>query len=312
MGEESYFIDKIEDLLVRNVLSDTERDFNQMIFYGSDSKAENIINAARRFPMMSKYQLVVVKEAQSLYNIDLLSLYIKKPLASTVLVICHKYKKIDGRKSIIAEAKKVGLVFESKKIYDNKMPEFIVKFVRQRTMDIDGKGAQMLADYLGNDISRLDKEIEKLKIVLSSGSRLITPDIIEKNIGISKDYNGFELINAISMKDVLKANRIADYFDKNDKANPIMQVLPMIFNYFVNLMICHYSKDKSEKGVMKTLNLQWGFQAASYMAGLKNYNAMKVFNVIHEIRISGAKSKGFKNNAPTGDIYKELLYRILH
>ncbi|MDR1114961.1 MAG: DNA polymerase III subunit delta [Tannerella sp.] len=314
MGEEPYFIDYIENLLIQNVLNETERDFNQMIYYGADSSVSDIINTARRFPMMAERQLVIIKEAQDLSKQDLLSYYIKMPVPSTVLVICHKYKKIDGRKNILLEAKKVGIVFDSKKIYDNKMAAFIVSFMKQHSMDIDGKSAQMLADYLGNDIGRLAKEVEKLKIILDeSPSKRVTPELIETNIGISKDYNSYELVNAIASKDVLRANRIADYFDKNQKTNPIQIVLPIVFNYFVNLMICFYAKDISEKGIMSTLNMQWSFQAKDYLLGLRNYKAMKVFDIVHEIRIADAKSKGFENNSATsGDIYKELLYRIMH
>ena len=315
MGEEPYFIDKIEELLVKNVLNDAERDFNQMIFYGNDSDALNIRNTACRFPMMSEHQLVIVKEAQNLSKIDTLSHYIKNPVPSTVLVICHKYKKIDGRKSFLLEAKKTGVVFESKKIYDNKMPGFIVSFMKQRSMEIDGKSAQMLTDYLGNDLSRLEKEAEKLSVILgSSTSKRITPEIIEENIGISKDYNNFEFVNAIASKDILRANRIADYFDKNPKMNPLQSVLPSVFNFFVNLMICFYSKDRSERGIMQTLNLQWSFQAADYQQGLRKYTAMKVFDAIHEIRMADAKSKGFgaTSSMVAGDIYKEMLYKIMH
>jgi len=315
MGEEPYFIDKIEELLLKNVLDDTERAFNQMIFYGSDSDVMTIMNNARRFPMMSKRQLVIIKEAQSLNKIEMLSHYVKAPVPSTVLVICHKYKKLDGRKSLLMEAKKTSVIFDSKKIYDNKMPGFIISYMKKRSMDVDGKSAQMLTDYLGNDLSRLEKEAEKLSIIIgNSASKHITPEIIEKNIGISKDFNNFEFVNAIASKDILRANRIANYFDKNQKLNPPQMVLPAVFNFFVNLMICFYSKDKSERGVMHALNLQWPFQAADYILGLRNYKAMKVFDAIHEIRIADAKAKGFGATSSTsaGDIYKELLYKILH
>jgi DNA polymerase-3 subunit delta len=314
MGEEPYFIDYIENLLVRNVLNETERDFNLMIFYGADSNAMEIINTARRFPMMAERQLVIIKEAQELTKIELLSHYLKTPMPSTVLAICHKYKKIDGRKSILTEAKKNGVVFESKKIYDNKLAGFIVSFMKQHSMDIDGKSAQMLADYIGNDIGRLAKEAEKLNIVLDGNRpKRITPELIETNIGISKDYNSYELVNAVASKDILRANRIADYFDKNRKVNPIQSVLSTLFNYFVNLMICFYSKDKSERGILQALNLQWSFQAKDYLLGLRHYTAVKVFDIIHEIRIADAESKGFENSSATsGDIYKVLLYKIMH
>ncbi|MDR2148951.1 MAG: DNA polymerase III subunit delta [Tannerella sp.] len=314
MGEEPYFIDEIEDLLMKNVLTEDERIFNQTLFYGQGTKVEEIIAIARRFPMMSKHQLVVVKEAQELSRIDLLSHYVKKPLLSTVLVICHKYSKLDGRKSLLSEAKKMGVVFDSKKIYDNKMPDFIIKFVRKEALEIDAKGAQMLSDFLGNNVSRLAQEVEKLKVILAEAkTRKITPEIIERNIGISKDYNSYELVNALAVKDILRANRIADYFDKNQKANPVQMVLPTLFNYFTNLMICIYANAKTDQSILKTLNLQWSFQAADYVSGARNYSAMKVFNIIHEIRLADAASKGFENNSlPIGDIYRELLYKILH
>jgi DNA polymerase-3 subunit delta len=314
MGDEPYFIDEIEDLLIKNALTEDERIFNQMIFYGQDAKVEDVIASARRFPIMAKHQLVIVKEAQELGKIDLLSFYMKKPVSSTIFVICHKYKKADARKSWILEAKKVGVVFESKKKADYQMPAFITSFVKKEGLEIEVKSAQMLSDYLGSDISRLAQEIEKLKIILNEAkTKKITPDIIEKNIGISKEYNNFELVNAVANKDILRANRIADYFAKNQKANPMQMVLPTLFDYFANLMICAYSQNKTEKGIMKTLNLQWPVQASNYLAGLKNYAPMKVFNTIHEIRLADATSKGFENNSiPDGEIYKELLFKFMH
>ena len=315
MGEEPYFIDKIEELLVKNVLNDDERDFNQMIFYGNDSDPMTIISCARRYPVMSNRQLVIVKEAQSLSKIEMLSHYVKTPAPSTVFVICYKNKKLESNKGLLSEAKKNGIVFESKKIYDDKLPGFIVLFMKQHGMGIDGRNAQIIADYLGNNLSRLEKEVEKLGVIFANKAvKQITPDIIEAYIGISKEFNSYEWINSIASKDVLRANRIADYFDKNPKSNGGQPILPSVFNYFVNLMICFYSKDKSERGVMQTLQLKWNFQAKDYMYGLRNYSAMKVFNAIHEIRIADAKTKGFgvTSTQTTGDIYKEMLYKIMH
>jgi DNA polymerase-3 subunit delta len=286
-----------------------------MIFYGNDSDPQTIINFARRFPMMSERQLVILKEAQNFSKIEMLSHYIKAPVPSTVFVICYKYKKIEGNKSILTEAKKNGIVFESKKIYDDKLPGYIVSFMKQRGMDIDGKNAQVLAEYVGNDLSRLEKETEKLNVIFSDKAvKQITADIIEDYIGISKEYNNFEFINSIASKDKLRANRIADYFDKNPHANGGQPILSSVFNYFVNLMICFYSKDKSERGVMQTLQLKWNFQARDYLLGLRNFTAMKVFDAIHEIRIADAKTKGFGTTSSTTtiDIYKEMLYKIMH
>jgi DNA polymerase-3 subunit delta len=314
MGEEAYFIDQIEEALVQNVLNDSERDFNQQVFYGNEAKVPDIINTARRFPMMSKYQLVIIREAQNLQKIDLLSHYIKTPAPTTVFVICHKHKKIDGRKSLMTEAKKNGVVFESKKIYDNKMPGFIISFMKRRGMDIDPKSVQMLSDHIGNDLCRLDNEAGKLLMVLGDQPvKRITAEMIETNIGISKEYNSFEFVRAVAAKDVLRANRISDYFDKNPKVAYSNPVLPTLFNYFANLMICFYSKDRSENGVIQTLRLQWSFQAIDYMQGLRNYTAMKAFDAIHEIRMADAKSKGFgaTSHLTIGDIYKEMLCKIM-
>lgn len=314
MGEEPFFMDRITDLLIENVLAEPERDFNQMIMYGADTDAAMIINAARRFPMMSEYQLVVVREAQLVRDIELLTNYVKNPLKSTVLVVNYKYKNLDRRKSLAAATEKTGILFESKKIPDYKMPAFIVSFMQQRSIGIDPKAAQMLSDFLGNDLSRLSKEMDKLVLILpEKAPKRVTPELIEQNIGISKEYNNFELIKAIAVKDVLKANRIAQYFEKNPKSNPIQMTLPVIFNYFSNLLICYYTKDRSETGLMTALGLRGTFQVKDYLTGLRNYPAMKVFNLISDIRTTDARSKGVGNSsASDADLLKELLYKILH
>jgi DNA polymerase-3 subunit delta len=315
MGEEPYFIDKIEELLLKHVLTDSERDFNQMIYYGIDAEPLTIMNMARRFPMMSKYQLIIIREAQHLSKIELLSHYVKAFVPSTVLVICHKYKKLEGRTTLVNEVKKNGIIFESKKLYDNKLPAYILSLMQRRSMQIEEKNAQIIANYIGNDLNRLEKEIEKLEVVFGDQSvRRVTSELIEANIGISKDYNSFEFVNAIASKDVLRANRIADYFDKNPKANNGQPVLPIVFNFFVNLMICIYEKKYAERDILQLLHLQWSFQATDYLLGVRNYTARKVFDVIHEIRFADAKSKGFgaTSNLTDGDIYKELLYKIMH
>ncbi len=314
MGEEPFFIDRITDLLIGNVLSDAERDFNQVIMYGADTDAGAIINAARRFPMMAERQLVVVREAQLVRDIDLLTAYVKNPLQSTVLVVNYKYKNLDRRKSLAATAEKVGVLFESKKIPDYKIPGFITSLLQQRSISVDPKAAQMLSDFLGNDLSRLSKELDKLALILpEKAPKRVTPELVEQNIGISKEYNNFELIKAIAVKDILKANRIAQYFEKNPKNNPIQMTLPIIFNYFSNLMICHYAKDKSETGLMVELGLRGTFQVKDYISGLRNYSAMKVFNLISEIRTTDARSKGVENTSTAdADLLKELLYKILH
>ena len=314
MGEEPFFIDKITDLLLETVLTEQERDFNQTILYGGDTNAGTVILNAKRFPMMSEYQLVVVREAQQIRDIDALTGYVKNPQPSTILVINHKYKTIDKRKSLPLATDKIGVLFTSAKIPDYKMPGFITSFLQERSIGIDAKSAQMMSDYLGNDLSKLNKELEKLSLLLPENQpKRITPELIEQNIGISKEYNNFELIDAIAAKNVLKANRIIQYFGKNPKDNPIIVTLTVLFNYFANLLILHYAKDKSERGVMNELGLRFPIQAKDYVAGLKNFKPMKVFNLISDIRTADALSKGVDNPSTTHtDILKELVYKMLH
>ncbi|MCD7937189.1 MAG: DNA polymerase III subunit delta [Tannerellaceae bacterium] len=314
MGEEPYFMDRITDMLLQTVLNETERDFNQIILYGADADVAQVLNAARRFPMMAEYQLVVVREAQQIRNIDQLAHYVKSPLASTILVVNYKYKTLDKRKSLAAAAGKNGVLFESKKVPDYKLAGFITAMLQDRSVTIDPKAAQMLSDFLGNDLNRLVKELDKLIILLpENGPKRITPDLVEQNIGISKEYNNYELIKALALKDILKSNRIISYFEKNPKNNPIQATLPVLFNYFSNLLIAFYSKDRSEGGLMSALGLRNPYQTKDYMAGLRNYSAMKVFTIIGEIRTTDARSKGVENSsASDGELLKELVYKILH
>lgn len=313
MGDEPYFIDKILDLLIANVLKEEERDFNQIILYGADVTAVTVLNSARRFPMMAEHQLVVVREAQLIKDIELLTTYVQKPLQSTILVICYKYKTLDRRKTLALAAEKNGVVFDSKKIPDYKLVRFITDFIHQRSYTIDMKAAQMLSDYLGNDLSRLSKELDKLSVIMSEKSlKSVTPDLIEKNIGISKEYNNFELLKAISVKDVLKSNRIIQYFARDPKDNPIQLTLSVLFNYFANLMICFYAKDRTEAGIMYLLGFHSTFQTENYMAGMRSFKPMKVYYLIDEIRRTDAKSKGVNSAADSDELLKELVYKILH
>lgn len=314
MGEEPFFMDRITDLLLESVVGESERDFNQIILYGADSDAISIINAAKRFPMMSEYQLIVVREAQMIRDIEVLANYVKNPLQSTVLVLNYKYKTLDRRKSLVSTAEKVGVVFNSQKVPDYKMPGFITGLLQERKVAIEQKASQMLSDYIGNDLGRLVKELDKLAIILSEkGANRITPELIEQNIGISKEYNNFELIKALAVKDVLKANRIIQYFEKNPKSNPIQMTLPVLFNYFSNLLICFYAKDKSENGLMAALGVRSAFFVKDYSFGLRNYSAMKAFRLIGAIRDTDARSKGIGNTSvPDSELLKELIYTILH
>ena len=312
-GEESYFIDQLTDLLMEHVLDDSERDFNQILLYGADSDVAMVMNAARRFPIMSERQLIVVREAQSMKKLEELAYYASKPLQSTVLVLNYKHGKLDGRKKLAGEIVKNGIVFESKKLYENQIPPFIVSYLQNKQVTIDSKSTQILTDYLGTSLNKLTGELDKLCISLTDSARRITPELIERNIGISKDYNNYELQDAIAARNVLKVNRIVKYFEANQKSNPYIVSLNVLFSFFSNLMICHYEADKSEHGIKNALGLRFGFQVNSYMLAIKNYNASKTMNIISLIRTYDAKGKGFGNSSvPPGELLKELAYKIMH
>lgn len=313
MGEESYYIDELARLLEQTVLSPTEKDFNMQIFYGVDSNVNAVISAARRYPMMAERQLIMLKEAQELDNFDLLNSYVKNLMPSTILVICYKYKSVDKRKSIVSNINKSGVVFESKKLYENQIPTFIKSYFQDRKISIDEKSAQMLTDYIGNDLGKLTKELEKLQISLPVSQTRITSEIVEKNVGISKDYNNFELLKAVVSKNILSANRIVFYFNQNPKDNPIIVTISILFNFFSNLLECYWLPNKSEQNVMNTLNLRSSFFAKDYMMALQHYNVSQVMRIISDLRMFDSKSKGFENvSASQGDLLKELIYKIMH
>lgn len=313
MGDEAYFIDNLTELLTSTVLTETEKDFNMLTFYGVDADVNAIISSARRFPMMAEHQLIIVKEAQHLEQLELLDHYVRNPMPSTVLVINYKHGSIDKRKALVKNIDKIGVVFESKKMYDNQIPAFITTYFREKEIGIDEKSARMLADYVGNDISKLIPQLQKLEVSLSEGSRRVTSDLIEKNVGISKDYNNFELQNAIIRKDFLTANRIVDYFGKNPKDNPMMATVTVLFNYFSNLLECFWLPRKDEQNIMAALNMRSSYFVRDYLTGLRNYNANKVIEIISDLRTFDARSKGIDNiSASQGELLKELVYRIMH
>lgn len=313
MGDEPFYIDDLTNLFLQTVIPDDEKDFNQTILYGSDTDVGTIITLARSFPMMSDRQLIVIKEAQGLKKIEDLELYVKNPLASTILVINYKNGSLDKRKKLYAQIEKQGVIFESKKIPDYKMPAFITSHVSTKGLGIDQKSAQMLTDYLGNDLSKVVNEIDKLVLSLPSSEKRITAELIEHNIGISKDFNNYELLKAIVEKNVFKANQIADYFEKNKKNNPLIVTLVVLFNYFSNLMICYWAHDKTENGIASELGFRNSFQAKDYVLGLKNYNAFKTMEILALLRTYDAKCKGVDNSSTSdGELLKELLFKILH
>ena len=315
MGDESYYIDQISDYIAEHVLQLEERDFNQSFLFGSDVTASQIVDVARRYPMMSEHQVVIVKEAQNIKNTEALEKYFKAPMTSTILVMCHKNGSIDGRKREYVKAiQGAGVLFESKKLKDRDLPPFIENYLKRKNVSIDPKSTQMVADSVGADLSRLTSELDKVILSLPESDRRVTPQVVEDQIGVSKDFNGFELQDAIVNRNVFKANQIVKYFDDNPKAGSIYSFLPMLFKYFQNLMIAYYApNNKSQEAVAEWLELRNSWAAKDYMNGMRNYSAMKVMQIIGKIREIDAKSKGLDNpNTPSGELMKELIFYILH
>ncbi|MFD1630258.1 DNA polymerase III subunit delta [Pseudopedobacter beijingensis] len=312
-GEESYYIDLIADALESSVLSEAEKGFNQTIFYGKDTDAVNVLNAAKRFPMMSDYQLILVKEAQDLKFdkiADQFQAYCEKPLQSTILVICHKYGKYDKRKKAYKLMEKNGVVFESAAIYENKVPAWIEDFVRTKNYHINPKASLLLAEYLGNDLSKVANELEKLMLNIAQGQEIGTKEI-QENIGISKEFNVFELQNALARRDVLKANQIINYFEANPKANPIVLVMGNLYTYFSKILKYHYLQDKSQAARELGVN---PYFVKDYEAAARNYSWQKVFQVISVLREYDLKSKGVDSTGNTehGDLMREMVWKIIH
>lgn len=311
MGEEPYYIDQISSFIEKNVLTEDEKGFNQMVLYGRDVTIEDIIGNAKRYPMMAERQVVIVKEAQDLSrSIEKLIDYAKNPQPSTVLVVNYKYKKIDKRKELYKALNKVGVVYESKKLYDNQVAEWIRRVLSPKDFTITPKAAQMLVEFLGTDLSKISNELEKLQIILPKGSQ-ITPEHVEENIGISKDYNNFELRKAVGSKDVVSAHKIVNYFAENPKDNPMVITVALLFNFFSQLLHLHGLNDKSPRNVASALKVNPYF-VNEYITAARNYPMRNVSKVIGILREFDVKSKGVGSNAvPQGGLLKEMLVRIM-
>lgn len=315
MGDESFYIDKLADFIIDNVLPPEERDFNQNVVFGSDVTTAQLVDMARQYPVMpAQYNVIVVKEAQNLSSWDVVEKYLDRPVKTTILVFCYKNGTIDRRKKIVAKAESVGVVFESKKKKDYELPTFIKTYLKQHQAAIDDKSAAMIAEHIGADLSRLVSELDKVLLSLPADNRVVTPEIVERQIGVSKDFNVFELRNAIVNKDVFKANQIVNYFDKNPKAGSVYSFLPMLFNYFQNLMIAYYAPNRNDdKSVAAFLELKSVWGVKDYMVGMRNFSASKTLQIIFKMREIDAKSKGLDNpNTPPNELVKELIFFILH
>jgi DNA polymerase-3 subunit delta len=311
MGEEPYYIDKIAGFIESSLLTEEEKGFNQMVLYGRDTNIEEIISNAKRYPMMAERQVIIIKEAQDLSRtIDKLEKYAENPQATTTLVFCYKYKKLDKRKKLNKVITKTGVLFEGKRLYENQVSGWIQKNLKDRNYQISPKAAQMLVEFLGVDLSKIDNELQKLQLVVPAGS-MITPEIIEENIGISKDYNNFELRKAIGLKDVLKTHQIINYFSQNPKDNPMVVTVSLLFAYFSQVLQYHGLADKSKMNVAKYLRVS-PFFVSDYVVAAGNYPMKNASRAIEYLREADVKGKGVgASNVSQGDLLKELVVKIM-
>lgn len=315
MGDESYYIDRITDYIAENVLDPDDRDFNQTVVFGADTTAAQVVDMAKGYPVMpAAHRVVIVKEAQGLKSLDALERYFEKPLASTLLVIAYKNGTIDRRKKVVGKAEAVGVVFESKKKRDYELPMFIETYLKKNHVAIDPKSAAMIAEHIGADLSRLISELDKVMISLPDDNRRVTPDIVEREIGVSKEFNIFELKTAIIERNVFKANQIVKYFDKNPKAGSLFSCLPLLYTFFQNLMVAFYAPDKNnDNNLAAFLELKSVWALKDYRVGMRNFSAMKTLQILAKIRETDAKSKGLDSlNTSTDDLMRELIFFILH
>ena len=311
MGEEPYYIDKLSDFIEQNVLSEEEKGFNQTVLYGRDVTIDDIVSTAKRYPMMAERQVVIVKEAQELSRtIDKIESYLENPMESTVLVFCYKYKTLDKRKKATKLLAQKGIVYESKKLYENQVGDWIKRVLAGKKYSIEPKAAAMLVEFLGTDLSKINNELEKLQIILPAGST-INPQHIEENIGFSKDFNNFELLKALGSRNQAKAFHIARYFSENPKANPLVVTTGIVFGFFVKVLKYHGLKDKNPKNVAVALGISTYF-LNDYDVALKNYPMKKVSQIITSLREIDVKSKGVGANLSQADLLKEMLYTIFN
>jgi len=312
MGEEPYYIDKLSDYIEQNVLTEEEKGFNQTVLYGRDVAIDDIISSAKRYPMMAERQVIIVREAQDLSkNIDKLESYAENPMPTTILVICYKYKTLDKRKKVTKLLDKNGLVYESKKLYENQVGDWIKRVLQGKQYTIEPKASAMLVEFLGTDLSKINNELEKLQIILPKGSTITAKDI-EENIGFSKDFNVFELQNALGAKNQLKAYKIAQYFADNPKDNPMVVTTSLVFSFFIKLLKYHGLKDRNPKNVASVLGVN-PFFLKDYDVALRNYPMKKVSAIVATLRDIDVKSKGVGANAlSNGDLLKEMLVHVFN
>lgn len=313
MGEEDYYIDRLSDFIVNSVLRDEERDFNLDILYGSEVTANQVIQFAQGLPMMAAHRVVLVREAQGMNDREQLASYLAHYNPSTVLVMCHKHGKLDLRRELAKEVKKVGVLFESRRLADYQLSGFITSYFKRKGMDCEPAAAQLLAEYVGSDLNRLSSEMDKLLLSMPQGAMYVTPALVEEQTGISKDYNNFELQNALASRDILRANKIVKYFNTNPKGFSLPLTLVSLFGFFTDLMLAYYAPAKDESSVANWLGKSTWQVRQAIMPAMRNYKAVKVMQILSEIRQTDAKGKGVGGGrtAP-GDLLCELVFFILH
>lgn len=308
--KETYFVDIISSYIETNVLSEDQKAFNQVILYGKDTDVDELINSAKRYPMMADHQVIILREAQSLKNIEKLAFYADKPQPTTILVLCFKHKKVDGRKKVFKTIKSKHEFYQTGNIYENHVVKWINSTLRKAGYAIQPKASKMLIENLGTSLSNIDKELEKLKQILPV-STTILPEHIEEHVGISKDYNIFELNNAIGARDELKAQRIAKYFAQNQKNHPLILTLGTLYNFFNKILIYHSLKDKSQSKVAKTIGVH-PFFVNDYVIAAGNYSMKNASRAIELIRVTDAQGKGIKMTpSQSGELLKNLLVNLM-
>lgn len=315
MGDEDYYIDQIAKALENNVVDEVDRDFNSIIFYGADTEIATVIASAQQYPVMSERQIVMLKEAQSMWNsknqLDKLSPYLKHPNPSTVLVVTYKGDSIPSTSALIKGIKDTSCVlFRSDRLKDYQLATPIIDYCSAKGISIDEKAVSLLCDYIGNPLSKLFGEIDKLIVATGSDIKRISPDLIEKNIGISKDFNTFELVKAVARKDYPRSMLIVEHFSRNPKQNPGVMIVATLFNFFSKLFIATISKDKSDSSLMQELDLKTPFALKDYRDGLRYYNAKMALSAIHAIRAHDAQSKGIGSTQNEYELLKELIFKI--
>lgn len=313
MGAESYYIDHVAEFLVNTLLSPEEKTFNLITLFGAETTIDNVITAAKAFPMGGKYLVILVREAQNLKHVERLEFYFRNPQPSTILIFCHKNGTIDRRTKASAIIAKEGVLYESKRLYDNQLPPFVSSYLKRKGYQAAPGVPEMVSEYVGSDLNRIASELDKLVLSLAVGEKIISTEKVNAQIGVTKNFSVFDLLDAFGQKDVLRVNRIVKYFDNNPKDNPIQMVLPSLFKYFQNLMLAYYAPDKTLGGLAAWLKMTDWQVRTNVAPSMRNYNATKVMHILSEIRRTDARSKGVGNpSISSGDLMKELAYFILH